>query len=156
MIFTRHDRENDIRDVLCAGASGYVLKSETDEQIIRGVEALARHHMFFSNHVLETLLDSFCERPAVGYNACRLTTRERTVVQMIAEGNSNKKTASLLSISVKTVETHRAASIRKLDIHSTAQLVRCAFREGLDYFPAQNWRLGIVDDCGGQRKIHRG
>ena len=46
MIFTRHDRENDIRDVLCAGASGYVLKSETDEQIIRGVEALARHTCF--------------------------------------------------------------------------------------------------------------
>src|ERR1700722_368783 len=73
MIFTLHDRENEIRDVLCAGASGYVLKSDPDEQIVRRVQALARHHTFFSNHVLETLLDSFCEQPAVGYNACQLT-----------------------------------------------------------------------------------
>jgi DNA-binding CsgD family transcriptional regulator len=60
-----------------------------------------------------------------------LTAREREVVQLIAEGNSNKKIAQLLSISVKTVETHRSASMRKLDIHSTADLVRYAVRRGL-------------------------
>jgi DNA-binding NarL/FixJ family response regulator len=130
MIFTLHDRENEIRDVLHAGARGYVLKSEADEQIVRAVEALARHHAFFSDHVSETLLDKFVEQTASG-NSTSLTAREREVVQLIAEGNSNKKIAHLLSISVKTVETHRSASMRKLDIHSTADLVRYAVRQRL-------------------------
>ena len=130
MIFTLHDRESEIRDVLHAGARGYVLKSEADEQIVRAVEALARHHAYFSDHVSETLLDNFVEQAGSG-NAITLTAREREVVQLIAEGNSNKKIAHLLSISVKTVETHRSASMRKLDIHSTAELVRYAVRQRL-------------------------
>jgi DNA-binding NarL/FixJ family response regulator len=130
MIFTLHDRESEIRDVLHAGARGYVLKSEADEQIVRAVEALARHHAYFSDHVSETLLDNFVEQAGSG-NAIALTAREREVVQLIAEGNSNKKIAHLLSISVKTVETHRSASMRKLDIHSTAELVRYAVRQRL-------------------------
>jgi DNA-binding NarL/FixJ family response regulator len=131
MIFTLHDQENEIRDVLHAGARGYVLKSEVDEQIVQAVEALARHYPFFSDHVSETLLDKFVEQSGFGTDAHLLTAREREVVQLIAEGNTNKKTAQLLSISVKTVETHRTASMRKLDIHSTAQLVRYACRKGL-------------------------
>ena len=131
MIFTLHDRESEIRDVLHAGARGYVLKSEADEQIVRAVEALARHHAYFSDHVSETLLDNFVEQGASGSNGVSLTAREREVVHLIAEGNSNKKIAHLLSISVKTVETHRSASMRKLDIHSTAELVRYAIRHRL-------------------------
>jgi DNA-binding NarL/FixJ family response regulator len=130
MIFTLHDRESEIRDVLHAGARGYVLKSEADEQIVRAVEALARHHAYFSDHVSETLLGSFVEQAGAG-SPISLTAREREVVQLIAEGNSNKKIAHLLSISVKTVETHRSASMRKLDIHSTAELVRYAVRHRL-------------------------
>ena len=129
MIFTLHDRESEIRDVLHAGARGYVLKSEPDEQILRGIEALARHHAFFSDHVSERLLGSFVESGTP--DPTPLTAREREVVQLIAEGNSNKKVAHLLSISVKTVETHRSASMRKLDIHSTADLVRYAVRHKL-------------------------
>jgi len=131
MIFTLHDNEAEIRDVLHAGARGYVLKSEADEQIVRAVEPLSRHHAFFSDHVSETLLDNFVEQSASGNNGSLLTAREREVVQLIAEGNSNKKIAYLLSISVKTVETHRSASMRKLDIHSTAELVRYAVRSKL-------------------------
>ena len=131
MIFTLHDNEAEIRDVLHAGARGYVLKSEADEQIVRAVESLSRHHAFFSDHVSETLLDSFVEQSGPGSNGSLLTNREREVVQLIAEGNSNKKIAYLLSISVKTVETHRSASMRKLDIHSTAELVRYAVRNKL-------------------------
>jgi DNA-binding NarL/FixJ family response regulator len=130
MIFTLHDRESEIRDVLHAGARGYVLKSEADEQIVRAVESLARHHAYFSDHVSETLLDNFVEQAGAATNIS-LTAREREVVQLIAEGNSNKKIAHLLSISVKTVETHRSASMRKLDIHSTAELVRYAVRHRL-------------------------
>ena len=131
MIFTLHDRESEIRDVLHAGARGYVLKSEADEQIMRAVDALARHRAYFSDQVSEALLDKFVEQGVSGSDAPSLTAREREVVQLIAEGNSNKKVAHLLSISVKTVETHRSASMRKLDIHSTAELVRYAVRHRL-------------------------
>jgi DNA-binding NarL/FixJ family response regulator len=131
MIFTLRENENEIRDVLHAGARGYVLKSEADEQIVRAIETLARHHAFFSDHVSETLLDKLVEQSGSSNSASMLTAREREVVQLIAEGNSNKKIAQLLSISVKTVETHRSASMRKLDIHSTADLVRYAVRHKL-------------------------
>jgi DNA-binding NarL/FixJ family response regulator len=131
LIFTSHQRESEIRDVIHAGARGYVLRSDADEQIIQAVEALAQHRSFFSDQISATLLDSFIEKARSGHGPPPLTERERKVVQLIAEGNSNKSTAVLLSISVKTVETHRTASMRKLDIHSTAQLVRYAFREGL-------------------------
>jgi DNA-binding NarL/FixJ family response regulator len=131
MIFTLHDRESEIRDVLHAGARGYVLKSEAAEQIVRAIEALALHHAYFSDQVSETMLDNFVEQAGSGGGTVSLTAREREVVQLIAEGNSNKKIAQLLSISVKTVETHRSASMRKLDIHSTADLVRYAVRQGL-------------------------
>ena len=131
MIFTLRENENEIRDVLHAGARGYVLKSEADEQIVRAIETLARHHAFFSDHVSETLLDKLVEQSGSSNSASTLTAREREVVQLIAEGNSNKKIAQLLSISVKTVETHRSASMRKLDIHSTADLVRYAVRHKL-------------------------
>jgi DNA-binding NarL/FixJ family response regulator len=107
------------------------LRSEADEQIIRAVEALAQHRPFFSDQISATFLDSFIEEAGYSQGPPTLTERERKVVQLIADGNSNKNTAVLLSISVKTVETHRTASMRKLGIHSTAQLVRYAFRKGL-------------------------
>jgi DNA-binding NarL/FixJ family response regulator len=131
MIFTLHEGEHEIRDALRAGARGYLLKSDSDEEIVRAVEALARHHTYFSHQVSRTMFDIFFEQTRPEHKTHALTAREREVVQLIAEGNSNKSTAQLLSISVKTVETHRLASMRKLDIHSTAQLVRYAFREGL-------------------------
>jgi DNA-binding NarL/FixJ family response regulator len=131
MVFTGHDGENEMREVLHAGARGYVLKSEGDEQIVRGVEALARHNAFFSDRVSKAVFEMFLDQTGSHDGAGPLTARERQVVQLIAEGNSNKKTARLLSISVKTVETHRSALMRKLGTHSTAELVRCAFREGL-------------------------
>jgi DNA-binding NarL/FixJ family response regulator len=129
MIFTLHDAESEIRKALNAGARGYVLKSESDEEIVRSVEALARHHSYFSHEVSKIMLANVFERPRPSHATRVLTERERRVVQLVAEGNSNKNIAQLLSISVKTVETHRSASMRKLDIHSTAQLVRYAFRE---------------------------
>jgi DNA-binding NarL/FixJ family response regulator len=131
MIFTLHDKQNEIRDVLHAGARGYVLKSEADEQIVRAIEALARHNAYFSNHVSEALLDNLIEGQSAEGGTPSLTAREREVVRRIAEGNSNKKIAQLLQISVKTVETHRAAAMRKLDIHSTAELTRYAVRQKL-------------------------
>jgi DNA-binding NarL/FixJ family response regulator len=112
LIFTQYNRENEIRNVLHAGARGYVLKSNADEHILGAVEALARHSVFFSDDVSEILLADFFGQAGLGNSRHPLTLRERKVVQLIAEGHSNKKTASMLRISVKTVETHRCASMR--------------------------------------------
>jgi DNA-binding NarL/FixJ family response regulator len=131
MIFTLHDEPEKIREVIEAGARGYVFKSEADEQIIKAIETLARHRAFFSSQISESLLDNFVNHQVVGNHSTALTAREREVVRLIAEGQSNKNIAYLLDISVKTVETHRSASMRKLNVHSTAQLVRYALRRGL-------------------------
>src|SRR6202790_1220950 len=80
MIFTLHDRESEIRDVLHAGARGYVLKSEGDEQIVRAVVARVRHPAYFSDHLSETLLDNFVEQAGSRHNGVSLTAREREVV----------------------------------------------------------------------------
>jgi DNA-binding NarL/FixJ family response regulator len=128
MIFTLHNGEDEIRRVLDAGARGYVFKSEPDEQIVKAIEAMARHRAFFSSDLSEALFDNFIERQGSGNHSMALTTREREVVRLIAEGKSNKGIAYLLDISIKTVETHRSAAMRKVNVHSTAQLVRYAVR----------------------------
>jgi len=126
LVLTMHESEELIREALSAGARGYLLKSEADEQIVSAVGSLTRHRPFFSSHVSETMLASF--NSGTTGNPSGLTPREREIVQLIAEGNSNKKIARALEISVKTVETHRSASMRKLSIRSTAELVRYALR----------------------------
>jgi DNA-binding NarL/FixJ family response regulator len=131
MVFTLHDREEEIREALDAGARGYVLKSDTDEQIIKAVEALTHHRAFVSSELSEALFGNFLGNNGSGNHSTALTARERNVVRLIAEGKSNKSIAYLLDISVKTVEAHRSSSMRKLNVHSTAQLVRHAIRCGL-------------------------
>lgn len=131
LIFTMHDSETIIRDVLQAGARGYLLKSDADTQLVSAVQALARHRPFFSWRVSEALLEDFLERSEHHNPTGSLTPREREVVQLIAEGNSNKQIGRLLNVSVKTVETHRASAMRKLGVSSTADLVRYAVRNHL-------------------------
>jgi DNA-binding NarL/FixJ family response regulator len=131
IIFALHNGEDQIRCALLAGARGYIFKSEPDEQVVKAVEAMARHRAFFSSDLSEALFDNFVEHKGSGNHSMALTTREREVVRLIAEGKSNKSIAYLLDISVKTVETHRSAAMRKLDVHSTAQLVRYAVRRRL-------------------------
>jgi DNA-binding NarL/FixJ family response regulator len=115
LIFTMHETEQLIREVLSAGARGYVLKSDAGRHLTSAVEALSHHKPFFTaGSVFRTLTD-----------------REREIVQMLAEGKSNKEIATKLSISVKTVETHRATVMRKLDINSIVELVHYAIRNQL-------------------------
>jgi DNA-binding NarL/FixJ family response regulator len=128
LIFTMHDSESVIHEALRAGARGYLLKYEGDEQLIDAVEALSRRRTFFSGRVSEMLLDAVLLDKGSKHQVSHLTSREREIVQLIAEGGSNKKIATALGISVKTVETHRSASMRKLKVHSTAELVRYAMR----------------------------
>ena len=126
IIFTMHEH-NLIRDLLRAGALGYLLKSDAKRLLITAIETVAGHKPFFTAVVSETLLHSFL----IDKDDNPLTIRERSIVQLIAEGHTNKEIATILNLSVKTVETHRAAVHRKLNLKSTAELVRYAIRNRL-------------------------
>ena len=134
LIFTMHESERLMRDVLAAGARGYLLKSDAARHVVLAVETLAAHKPFFTSKVSETLLESFLRTAKDAQSesvADPLTAREREIVQLLAEGNSNKRIASRLNISIKTVETHRASIMRKLGVNSIAEIVRYAVRNGL-------------------------
>jgi DNA-binding NarL/FixJ family response regulator len=129
LIFTMHDNEDLIQEVLKSGARGYLLKSDANHCLIEAIQSLATHRPFFTSKVSEALLESFLTRRNREVSA--LSNRERGVVQLIAEGHTNKEIAVILSIGLKTVETHRSAIMRKLDLHSSAALVRYAIRNQL-------------------------
>jgi DNA-binding NarL/FixJ family response regulator len=133
LVFTMHQTEQLIREVLLAGARGFLLKSDAAERLVAAVAALAGHRLYFSAPVSEALLDAFMRGAAAGEEGVSgaLTAREREIVQLLAEGRGNKEVADALTISVKTVETHRAAIMRKLDLGSLAALVRYAVRNRL-------------------------
>jgi DNA-binding NarL/FixJ family response regulator len=129
LIFTMHDSETLIQELLKAGARGYLLKSDAKRHLIAAIEALAVHRPFFTARVSEALLDAYLTKS--GPIASALTSRERGVTQLVAEGHTNKAIARLLNISTKTVETHRATIMRKLNLPSSAALVRYAIRNKL-------------------------
>lgn len=128
--FTDCREEAVIARALRTGARGYVLKSDPSEDLVCAVEALSRHRTYYSWIVPKTLVDFFeVERPVdpPGTPAL-LTPREREVVQLVAEGRTNKEVGRELNLSIKTVETHRCAAMRKVGLSSTADLVRYAVR----------------------------
>ena len=127
LIYTMHDREELVMDVLRAGARGFVLKSDSERHLFAAIDALAIHRPYFSGAISETLLDHFLNSRS-RHSLSSLTLREREVVQLIAEGKINKEIANLLQISIKTVETHRASAMHKLRLRTTAELVRYAVR----------------------------
>ena len=132
LIFTMHDNDNLIRDVLTAGALGYVLKSDAARHLVNAVESLIQHKPFFSAKVSESVLEGYLkagrQEPA---GTEPLTPREREIVQLLAEGKSNKEAADALGISTKTIETHRATIMRKLEFKSFAEMVRYAVRNNI-------------------------
>ena len=127
LIFTLHDSQEVIEDVLSVGARGYLLKSDANDHLIAAVRALARHEAYISGRVSAELLDTLLDRRRQGKQD-PLTPRERRVVQLLAEGRSNRDVCGQLGFSLKTVETHRAAAMRKLGLHNTADLVRYAIK----------------------------
>ena len=127
LIFTMHDSDNLIHQLLRAGAMGYVLKSDAQRLLVTAIDSVAQRKPFFVGSVSETLLRAFLTKDTDS----PLSARQRSVVQLIAEGHSNKKIATILGLSVKTVETHRAAAHHKLELRSTAALVRYAIRNKL-------------------------
>ncbi|HEV7258883.1 MAG TPA: response regulator transcription factor [Bosea sp. (in: a-proteobacteria)] len=127
LIFSTHDGDVLIREVLTAGARGFLVKSDADRTILAALDALARRQPYFTAHISETLLKHYLSQPGGGETGT-LTPREREVVQLIAEGNSSKEASRILNISLKTVETHRSAVMHKLHLSTTAALVRYAVR----------------------------
>ena len=135
LILTIHDADPLIRQTLEAGARGYVLKSDAGRDLVSAVDALRRNKTFFTPKVAQLVLEDYLEDPYTKNrddgkrkNGRRLTTRQIQIVQLLAEGKSNKEVAAALSISVKTVETHRSNIMGRLDYHSVAELVRYAIR----------------------------
>jgi DNA-binding NarL/FixJ family response regulator len=131
LILTMHDSELLVREVLEAGARGFILKSDAGRLLVQAIETLLEHKPFFTPRVSELLLGGYLrsrDPSEPGDEAGGLTGREREVLQMLAEGRSTKEVADLLGLSVKTAETHRANLMRKLGARSLADLVRYAVR----------------------------
>jgi DNA-binding NarL/FixJ family response regulator len=132
LILSVHYSDQLIRDILEAGVKGYIVKSDSDRDLIIAVETLANHKPFFTPRATEVILSDFnsggrqSEPPESVRD--RLTSREREIVQLLAEGKSSKEVASSLCISVKTAETHRSNIMRKLQLHTVTELVRYAIR----------------------------
>ena len=131
LIFTVHDAERLVYEVFHAGAHGYVLKSDAGRHLLTAIESVLAGKHYFSAQVSEVLFESFQKKDmphAAEDDGSKPTTREREIIQLLAEGKSNKEVASALGISVKTAETHRAAVMRKLGLHSIGEIVRYAIR----------------------------
>ena len=132
LVLTMHDSDPLIQQVLAAGARGYILKSDAARDLVTAVDALRRNKTFFTPKVAQVVLEGYLDknpREALPDGGCfRLTTRQREIVQLLAEGKSSKEVASALGLSVKTAETHRASIMRRLDCHSVTALVRYAIR----------------------------
>jgi DNA-binding NarL/FixJ family response regulator len=130
LIMTLHESEELVREVLAAGARGYLLKSDAAQDLVRAVDAVRNHATFFTSKVASMVVQGYvvaaAARPAV--LAATLTSRERQVAQLLAEGKSNKDVANALAISVKTAEAHRANLMHKLGLESLSDLVRWALR----------------------------
>lgn len=131
LVFTVHDAEQVVVEIFRTGAHGYILKSDAGSQLLDAVKCVLGGKHYFSSQVSEVIFDSMRDKslPHVAdKDDDKPTTREREIIQLLAEGHSNKEVASKLGISVKTVETHRAAIMRKLGLHSIGELVRYAIR----------------------------
>jgi DNA-binding NarL/FixJ family response regulator len=130
-----HVSEQLAREILTAGARGFVLKTHARSQLVPAVTALAKHKPYFDSGISAMLLHSFLnpqsQAQAGSAPAGRLTPREREILQLIAEGCTSKEVATRLAVSVKTVEAHRASIMNKLDLHSASQLVLYAVRNNI-------------------------
>lgn len=131
LILTMHSAEDLIRQTLTAGASGFVLKSDAERDLIAAVDALLHNKSFFTSAASDVILSNLrgtAPKRSSRSAGSRLSIREREIVQLLAEGKSNKEVASLLNISTRTVENHRAKTMDKLKLRSFGELVRYAIR----------------------------
>ena len=135
IVLTMHDSESVIREALRAGARGFVLKSDADRDLLVAVEAVAENRHFFAARVSQLITDYLRGGKVLAETSKRsagqLTEREHEVMRLLADGMTSKEVASLLQISLRTVESHRFNMSRKLGFSSVADLVRYAIRNGI-------------------------
>jgi len=136
LILSMHNDESYILRALEAGAKGYILKETAEEYLVGAIRGVARGKPFFSPAIAQTLLEDYMrnlQQKGQQDSYSLLTDREKEVLQLLAEGRSNKEVAQLLDLSVYTVETHRTRIMQKLNLHNTAELVLYAVRKKLIY-----------------------
>ena len=134
LVLTMYANEEYIFQILRAGASGYVVKKAAPGELVTAIQTVHRGDFYLSPSISRTVIEEYvrqAEAMASEDSYDRLSPREREVLQLIAEGQPNREIAETLHISVKTVETHRANLMEKLDLHSTAQLTQYAIRKGV-------------------------
>lgn len=134
LILSMYSDEAYVAQILQAGAAGYILKDSVGVDLIHAVSEVARGKSFFSPIIARVMLDDYVRQltdKGVADRFESLSDREREVFQLVAEGKVNKEIATLLSISLSTVETHRARIMEKLDLHSAAEIVLYAVRRGV-------------------------
>lgn len=135
LVLTMHESDPLIREVLGAGARGYLLKSDAGRDLVNAVDAIRRNKTFFTARVAQMVLDGYLDKKSPKVDAeiprDRLTPRQREIIQLLAEGKSSKEVAVALNLSIKTAETHRANIMRRLDCHSVSELVRYAVRNNI-------------------------
>ena len=132
LILTITDSEQIVREVLQAGAHGFVLKSDAARDLLTAVEALEKNRTFFTRRVSQMILEGYLNGEAQKeLTGPAVSPREREIVQLLAEGKSTKEAAFILELSIKTVETHRSNVMRKLGIHSVSELVLYAVRNNI-------------------------
>jgi DNA-binding NarL/FixJ family response regulator len=133
LMFTAHETDDLIREVFQIGVKGFIRKSEAHHLLVEAIQSLSQHKPFFTDKVSEVLFAEMLNRSKAGPDARqdgqRLSMREREIVQLLAEGKSNKEVARSLGISIRTAETHRANVLRKLGLDSLADLTRYAIRQ---------------------------
>jgi two-component system response regulator NreC len=129
ILLTQHDEPQYVSAALKAGVKGYVLKSQISGELIQAIHQVLRGQVYLSPGISGAVIAAYKSKTEIA--ADPLTSRERQVLQLIAEGKSTKDVAALLGVSVKTAESHRSRLMQKLDIHETASLVRYAVKHGL-------------------------
>jgi len=134
LILSIHSQEEYIIEAFKIGASGYLVKEAAVDELIAAIKAVYKGQAYLSPSIARRLIDDYLDKTQVPHTESlypRLTDREVEVLQLVAEGKSNSEIASLLNISIKTVSTHRAHIMKKLDIHDALGLAKYAIRKGL-------------------------
>ncbi len=126
LILSMHESEKLVHEMLAAGARGYILKTDAGEFLVAAIQALSEHKPYFTPKVSAVVLQGYLNPEP--QQSPELTPREREIIQLIAEGKATKEIAGLLGISFKTADTHRSNLMRKLSLHSAADVVRYAIR----------------------------
>jgi DNA-binding NarL/FixJ family response regulator len=131
LVLTMHDNEEYVRQVLAAGASGYVLKRSAASELVAAIRAVHRGEAVLSPAITRLVLEDYLRRNGAGAAPAsgELTPREREVLQLIAEGYTSKEIAEMLSVSVKTVQAHRTSLMQKLDLHDRGDLIKYAIQK---------------------------